>query len=124
MSKMSNEHVRQSEENCGVHPIDDPRYDDVDAGCSTIIMIQCPDCAAGKLSTLATGKSRPTPCKRCNGVGLVDNRMPDWIKRGRKMKLKRVEAKPYVTVWQEAKRRKMDSVTLMRMEDGIIEPIE
>ncbi len=92
--------------------------------------MQCPECKGTK-TTIAThvryadGSSRwgvEMKCLRCQGIGEVDDRTPEWIRIGRAMRDKRVNEDRRI-LRDEAKRRGIDVVTLSQMECGCIEPI-
>jgi len=92
----------------------------LDAGVRTM---QCPDCnGTGILKNVHHNMGdKPhywadTKCFRCNGVGLVDDEMAQWVKEGqeiRKERQLRGEA-----LWVTAERLGMTSAELSAIENG------
>jgi hypothetical protein len=92
----------------------------------------CPDCQGAK-QTIAShvrysdgsgAYGVPLACSRCNATGEVPDEMAEWMRRGKVMRDKRVNGKPYRSLHAEAKRRGMKASELSAMERGRIEPRE
>lgn len=92
----------------------------------------CPDCNGQKVMVFSHlsyaggghGWNVPMPCTRCDASGEVPDAMADWIVRGKAMRDRRVDGKPYRSLREEAQRRGIDVTLLSKMEVGKIEPVE
>jgi hypothetical protein len=93
--------------------------------------MKCPDCKGVGRYVIShvhyadgSGRSNvPMKCSRCKGKGKVPDEMADWIATGERMRLARLQGKPYRSLWEEAARRGMKAITLSKMEFGKIKPI-
>lgn len=93
--------------------------------------MKCPECNGDGRCVVShvscgDGSGRynvPVKCSLCNGVGKVPDEMAEWMAAGERMRLARINGKPYRTLWEEAKRRGMDAATLSKMEHGKIKPV-
>lgn len=92
-------------------------------------MMICPDCK-GEKKTVAShvsyadgshGYGVAFLCLRCKATGEVDDRTPEWIEAGKRLKALRI--KPYRNLITEAKARGIEVTVLSRMELGYIEPV-
>lgn len=90
----------------------------------------CPDCNGVKTSRAAfvdyadgtAGYDVAIKCDRCVGTGQVDDRMPEWIAKGKLLRESRMN--PHRPMYVEAKRRMVSAMTLSQMERGVCEPMD
>lgn len=85
--------------------------------------MQCPSCLGEKTVTvLACPGARivDITCETCKGIGVIDDNFPEWRKRGRELKMRRME--PYTDLVKMSELLRIDVVALSRMERGLQDP--
>jgi hypothetical protein len=89
--------------------------------------MKCPECKGnGTIYAIGCGKKGMVgvsfDCELCKKTGKIDKKTAGWVKAGEQMREDRIARGLVLRL--EAKRRKMDPLTLSQMERGILEPVK
>ena len=86
--------------------------------------MECPTCRGARqiINLFGYSVNRPgeLPCHDCNGTGQVDDRFPEWLKQGQKLKDGRIARRE--TLLNFCRRTGVDYSLRSRQERGLSDP--